>query len=61
MNQDKWILSNYTKIHSSILSFFITIIILVSILLHLLSSSILKLRVLDAKQAPKPSQNQAMK
>lgn len=31
------------------------------ILLHLLSSFILKLEVLDASQVPKPSQNQAMK
>lgn len=31
------------------------------ILLHLLSSFILKLGVLDANQVPKPSQNQAMK
>lgn len=31
------------------------------ILLHLLSSFILKLGVLDANQVPQPSQNQAMK
>lgn len=50
---DKWILSNYSKIHSISLFFLI--------LLHLLSSFNPKLGVLDANQVQKPSQNQAMK
>lgn len=51
---DKWILSNYSKIHSSIPSFFL-------ILLHLLSSFILKLSVLMPIKSQNQVKNQAMK
>lgn len=50
---------NFVKLQQN--SFLHSISLFVLILLHLLSSFILKLRVLDANQVPKPSQNQAMK
>lgn len=50
---------NFVKLQQN--SFLYSISLFSLILLHLLSSFILKLRVLDANQVSKPSQNQAMK